>query len=227
MKLRTKTSVVHTSVTALFSALICAGCFFSIQMPGGVPFTVQNLFVILSALILGGSQGAGATGLFLLLGIAGIPVFAGCTGGWQVFTGPTGGFLWGYFIGAFAAGMIAGTPHVQEKKIRPGNCLRLLLASAAGFILIYLPGIPWYMHVTAAVSNAVDFSTAISYALTPFISGDLIKLIISVPIAVVLRPVAARYLYPDDEKELEEVIGELKSRKKIVDKVTGKKTKKK
>lgn len=222
MRTRTKSSIVRTTFTALFAALICLGCVISIKLPGGVPITVQNLFAMLAALILGGLQGSGAVGLFLILGVVGLPVFSGAVGGWAVFVGPTGGFLWGYFLGAAVAGLIAGTPHVEEKKFRLKNWIRIAIASLVGFALIYLPGIPWFIHIMAGKGNPVTFNKALEYTLIPFIPGDVLKMLVSVPLAALLRPVAARYLYPDDEAEMAEIIDELKKRKQIMDKITGK-----
>lgn len=221
-----KTAVKRFCFTAVFAALICIGCFISIPLPGGVPITVQNLFAVLAALIMGGLQGASSVGIFLIIGVIGVPVFSGVKGGWAVFTGPTGGFLWGYYIGAVVAGLIAGTPHTFEKKFRIKTWLRLALASFAGFALIYAPGIPWFMHVMDESGKPQTFISALNMTLIPFIPGDLIKLVLSVPLAAVLRPVAARYLYPDDERELKELIDGMKKKKernqRIADKITGK-----
>ena len=61
---------------------------------------------------------------------------------------------------------------------------------------------------------------------TPFILTDIIKIAISIPLAALLRPVAAKYLYPNDEEELEELMESLKKRKNLMDKITGKGKKK-
>ena len=222
MKVKTKASILRTTFTALFAALICIGCFISIPLPGGVPITVQNLFAMLAALILGGVQGAGSVGLFIILGIIGVPVFSGLKGGWAVFVGPTGGFIWGYFLAALVAGLIVGTPHTFEKRFGIKMWLRIILASLAGFALIYAPGIPWFIHVMAEKGKPQTVSAALNATLIPFIPGDTIKFIISIPLAAVLRPIAARYLYPDDEQELQEIMEEMKTRKAVHEKIVGK-----
>lgn len=227
MKVKTKASILRASFTAFFAALICIGCFISIPMPGGVPITVQNLFAMLAALILGGVQGASSVGLFLILGIIGVPVFSGVKGGWAVFVGPTGGFLWGYFIAAAVAGLIVGTPHAFEKRFSLKMWLKIILASFVGFALIYAPGIPWFIHCMSESGKPTTLQAAIGMTLTPFIPGDVIKFILTIPLAAVLRPIAARYLYPDDEEELNEIMEDIKKRKelheKIVRKFNGKK----
>ena len=225
MKSVTKNNILRSTFTALFAALICIGAVISIPLPSGVPITVQNMFCILSGCILGGIQGAGATGLFIILGILGVPVFSGAVGGMGVFVGPTGGYIWGYFIGALVAGIIMGTPHVEEKKFRASTWLRLFLAALAGYAMVYLPGVPWFRHIVltnpdnklhnilAGMSLKDQFFKVLSWTVIPYLPGDLIKLIITVPLSAVLRPVAARYLYPDDEKEEAELMERLRAKK--------------
>ncbi len=222
MKIKTKASIFRTTFTLIFTALISLGCFISMPLPGGVPIAIQNLFVMLAALILGGLQGAGSVGLFLLLGIIGVPVFSGPRGGWEVFTGQTGGYLWGYFVAASAAGLIVGTPHVFEKKFNIRMWLRIMLASLLGFALIYAPGIPWYVHLMSESGNQMNLQSILNATLYPFIPGDILKFIVSVPLAAILRPIAAKYLYPNDEQELQEIMEEMKNRKKVQDKIVKK-----
>ena len=72
-----KPKTLRSTFTVLFAALICLGCFISIPI-GPVPITIQNMFAILAACILGGLNGAGAVGIFIVLGTIGLPVFSGC-----------------------------------------------------------------------------------------------------------------------------------------------------
>ena len=130
-----------------------------------------------------------------------------------ILVGPTGGFLWGYFVGALVAGIIVGTPRITEKKHTVKMAIRIAAASLAAFAIQYLIGIPWFMHIMASKGNSLSLAKALSYTLTPFIPGDLTKFCVSIPLAMVLRPVLARYLYPNDAKEAEEFIAELKKQK--------------
>jgi len=214
MKFTTKTNLVRSTFTALFAALICVGCFISIPLPGGVPITIQNMFAALSGLVLGGIQGAGAVGLFLVLGAVGIPVFSGVTGGLAVLQGPTGGFLFGYFIGALLAGLILGSPIKNEKKHTHGLNLyvKIILAALVAFAMQYAIGIPWFISSMSAQGKAFSFAKALSATLIPFIPGDSIKIVLSVILTAALRPVAVRYLYPDDEKEAAELLEKLKQK---------------
>lgn len=221
-----KANMLRSTFTALFAALICVGCFISIPLPGGVPITVQNLFAVLAGLILGPLQGAGAVGLFLILGGLGIPVFSGVVGGIAILIGPTGGFLWGYFIAALVAGFIVGTPSVREKQFSVKQWIRIAIASLVGFALIYVPGVPWFRHIVLSnpenslhtvikgLSVGEQFKKVLGWTVTPFIAGDIIKIVISVPLAAIIRPVAAKYLYPNDEKEAQELVETLSKKRR-------------
>ncbi|MGD1846420.1 MAG: biotin transporter BioY [Salibacteraceae bacterium] len=75
------------------------------ELPGtDVPITGQTFGVLLVAVILGPLWGSVSVGLYVLLGILGLPVYAGGANGWDVIAGPTGGFLLAFVIGAWAVG---------------------------------------------------------------------------------------------------------------------------
>ena len=212
METARNTKLIRSAFTALFTALICLGTFISHPLPGGVPISVQNMFAALSGLVLGGLQGAGAVGLFLVLGVAGLPVFSGLRGGLAVIQGPTGGYLIGYFLGALVGGIIIGSPIKNEKKRVP-FIIKAVIATIVAFALQYAAGIPWFMAVMDATGKGMSFSEVLSHSLVPFIPGDIIKMILSFMLALVLRPVAARQLYPDDDKEAEEILRRLEKRR--------------
>ena len=173
------------SLTALFAALIAAGTFVAIPV-GPVPIVLQNLFALLSGLILGPLLGSAAVGLYLLAGILSLPVFAGASGGIALFAGPTGGYLIGYLLAALTAGLIAGKPRSDRKT----SLLRLIAAVAAGFLLVYVPGVAWLK-----ISMELNWAKAIIAGFTPFIIGDTVKGVAAVFIAPRLRRIAADQLH--------------------------------
>ena len=211
MKEQNFKKLLRGTFTAAFAAIICVGCLISIPTPGGVPIAVQNMFCMLAGGILGGIQGAGSVGLFIILGGIGLPVFAGAHGGFAILTGPTGGYIWGYFLGALVEGLILGTPHKFEKKFNIWMWVKIALACLLGYVIVYLPGIPWFMHVMKEKGSSVSLMQALQWTFIPFIPGDLLKFLVSVPLIAVLRPVAARFLYADDKKEEQELIESLKA----------------
>lgn len=198
--LNMKKRALFTAFIALFTAIICAGCFMRIPL-GVVPVVLQNVLCILCGVLLGGFIGAAPTALFLLAGLTGLPVYSGGTGGLAVWLGPTGGFLPGYLLGALVAGLIAGKPSVMEKKTSWKLVLRLSLAIIAGMIVIYIPGVIRFSYWAVGAGRVPSDKTSVAYAMAacvlPYIPGDIIKIIIAVPVALKLRPVAAQYLYSE------------------------------
>ena len=87
-----KQNVRNLVQIAAFTALLAIMAQISIPMPAGVPMTMQTLAVPLAGLILGANRGTLATVLYVLLGIFGVPVFAGFSGGPGIAFGITGGF---------------------------------------------------------------------------------------------------------------------------------------
>ena len=181
-KNNSKKILVRISFTALFAALTAAGTFFVIPV-GPVPIVLQNMFAILSGLILGPVMGGAAVALFLLAGALNFPVFSGGTGGIVHFAGPTGGYLAGYLLAAIVTGLIAGNPSFKTP------LLRIIIAVVAGFLVIYIPGVIWLK-----ISRNMDWSRALMAGLVHFIIGDTLKGIAAVLIAPRLRRIAADFL---------------------------------
>jgi biotin transport system substrate-specific component len=121
----------------------------------------------------------------------GLPVFV-IPGGPGVFLTSLGGYLAGYFVGSLAAGLIAGLPK-QGAKQGLSAWLRVSLASFSGFALINFSGALYMMAL-----NKISLKAALLAGVLPFVPGDLIKFAISVPLAMKLRPIAARYVNPGE-----------------------------
>ena len=179
--------------TALFAAMIAVSSFFIVPLPGiPIPIVLKNMFILLSGTILGSFYGGVSVLIFILAGIIGLPVFV-IPGGFAVFTTPLGGYIIGYFLASLTAGLICGLPKISEKKINPVFLIRLIIASLLGFLIILFCGVFFMMFL-----NSMTFSAAMTAGFLPFIIGDLIKFVISIPLAAQLRPIAARYLNPGD-----------------------------
>ena len=190
METQKANKTVHSVFTAFFAALISVGAFISIPAgPLGISIVLQNMLCVLSGCILGGIQGAAAVGLFIAAGAVGLPIFAGGNGGFHVLFGPVGGFYYGYFLAALVAGFIAGKPKLTDKKISPAYATRIALASLAGFVLIYAPAIPWAMAKTGK-----SLPTIFAGYVAPFLVVDTIKMVATIFLSLILRPIAARYL---------------------------------
>ncbi len=169
-----KTELKMTVYTSLFVALTAIGAFISIPI-GPVPIVLQNMFVLLSAIILGPRWGLASVGIYLLIGLAGLPVFAGGTCGIGKLFGPTGGYLLGYLPAVFVTASISKT---LGKKISSD-----IIAMVIGSLIIYAAGVPWLKIVTS-----MTYSKALAVGMYPFLIGDMLKIIAAVFIAKSIRP---------------------------------------
>ena len=178
--------LIRIALTALFAALTAAGAFIAFPV-GPVPIVLQNLFALLSGLVLGPLMGSAAVGLYLLAGVLGFPVFSGGGGGIARFAGPTGGYLVGYLLAALTAGFIAGRPKANASaKVFQ---IRIILAVIAGFFIIYVPGLIWLK-----TRLNLDWIKTLTTGFIPFIIGDVLKGIAVALIAPRLRRIAADFL---------------------------------
>lgn len=205
MKTKSK-SLFLVAIIALFAAIICVGCFMRIPL-GPVPIVLQNVLCILTAALLGGIYGALPTAIFLIAGLIGLPVYSGGTSGIAVWLGPTGGFLPGYLIGAVIASLIAGKPSIEEKKLSWKTTLKISLAIIGGMVVLYIPGIFWFSHWATAAGKIPADKTALAYTMgacvIPYIPGDILKIIVAIPVTLKIRPILAQYLYNDDTENTE------------------------
>ena len=120
-------SAKNAAYIAMSAVILCVCSWLTI--PFTVPFTMQTFGVYCALLILGGKRGMAAIGLYLLLGIAGLPVFSGFRGGLGHVLGPTGGYIVGFLFTALAVGLAVD---------RFGRGLPVLLISMAqGVLLCY------------------------------------------------------------------------------------------
>ena len=100
-------TVAYLSGAVLIAALTAVLAQFSIDLPGGVPFSFQPFGVFFAGVLLGPIWGGFSMLLYLLVGIAGAPVFSNGTAGVGIVLGPTGGFLISYVFAAAAIGLVA------------------------------------------------------------------------------------------------------------------------
>ncbi|MDA3940066.1 MAG: biotin transporter BioY [Spirochaetia bacterium] len=173
-----KIQIRRTVLTAVFTALISAGAF-AILPIGPVPIVLTTLFVVLSGLLGGFRIGIYSVVVYLILGILGLPVFAGGAGGFAVIAGPTGGYLMGYLLAAAFAGLIFRS---WNEKSRTANIILASLAALLAAASIYLPGLFWLK-----ISLGLDWGKALSIGLLPFIPGDLLKTVVVVILTISLK----------------------------------------
>jgi biotin transport system substrate-specific component len=137
----------------------------SIDLPfTPVPITGQTFAVVLVGAALGALLGLASLGLYLFVGALGAPIYADGDGGWDVLTGPTGGYIIGFALAAFLIGALA-----QLRWDR--RFASAVAAMLTGNVVIYLVGLPWLAEKIDA-----GLETTLEQGLYPFVVGDLLKL---------------------------------------------------
>ena len=169
-----KINIRQMTLISLFAALTAVGAFISIPIYP-VPLTLQTLFTLLAAMTLGSVMGASSQIIYVLLGVIGLPVFAGFKAGIGILFGPTGGFLFGFIVSAYVIGKI-----IEVKKEK--NIFYYLLAGIIGTIILYIIGITQLSLVTG-----IGIKKAITVGMLPFLPGDILKIIAASFIASKLK----------------------------------------
>lgn len=160
-------------------ALISLAAQLSIHLPfTPVPITGQTFSVLLVGAGLGAVRGGLTGGLYVLLPLAGLPLYADGGHGWSALSGATGGYLIAFPLAAAFSGRLAELG--WDRSIGPA-----IGAMLTGNVIIYLIGVPWL-----AVSLDVSIEKALEYGLYPFIAGDVIK----VYLAALALPAAWRLI---------------------------------
>ena len=163
---------------ALFAAVVAAlGVFPPVTIPAiNVPITAQTLGVMLAGGILGARRGALAMVLFLLLVAVGLPLLSGGRGGFGVFFGPSGGFLFGWIAAAFVTGFM-----IERLWLKLNTGYAFLSCVIGGIVVLYTIGVPWL-----AATAQLPLSQALIGSLA-FVPGDLIKAVLAAVIIVTVK----------------------------------------
>lgn len=188
-----KTSVgTNVALIAVFAALIAA---FALMPPlfmvGLVPFAVQIIVVLLAPLAIGPWQGFLANLLYVVVGIAGLPVFAGQRAGIAVVLGPTGGYLVGYMVSAIAVGYVASLV-LRRRSAGVATIVGLTVASWVGVLVIHACGVVGLM-LAGNKGQGMAFPNALAVT-TPFVPLDLVKGLIAALIAAAIFKAFPRLL---------------------------------
>ena len=189
--MKTEKPLFTPVLTALFAALISAACFIQIPLPGGIPILIQDMLAMLSGLILGPLQGAISVLIFLVLGSIGLPVFSGKAGIQVIFGGPTGGFLIGYLLGAVAGGLFLKfllPPESDFKTKKVYTIVMISISCIIATVVVFIAGIIGFKIVTSST-----MTKTLAAVLIPFIPGNLIKIVVMVPLTYNFRKVISVY----------------------------------
>ena len=165
---------------AMFTALIAVGAFITIPIPI-IPLTLQDMFVLLAGILLGPKWGALSALLYVVMGLAGLPIFTQ-GGGLGYVLKPSFGFLIGF---AFAAWVTGTLTHKTEK---PGF-RRIFLACMAGIAVLYVFGTAYlFLMNRFYYGNTIAFWPMILACDIQPLPGDIIKSIIAAKIGQKMLP---------------------------------------
>lgn len=170
------TSAARMSVRAgsmlFLTALTAAAAQISVHIPfTPIPLTLQPMIVLVGAAALGPRLGALSQILYLMLGIAGMPVFAASPilpQGIGRLLGPTGGYLMAYPLAAAVTGWLAERGFDRRY-------LTSVAAMLAGLCTLFAGGVLWLAFFARGAANPVGIESAIATGLYPFVLPDLAK----------------------------------------------------
>lgn len=157
----------RVTYSALFAVLMVVGAYLKVPLLQ-VPLTLQTFFVYLSGLLLDPTTAASAQAIYLLMGLTGLPVFAGPLVGPQAFVGPTGGFLLSFPIAALVEAALS------SRRSRMSDVAGLLSA----FVVIFGMGLTYFMAYFSK-GEPVGVLTAF----LPFMLWDGVKMALAYVVA--------------------------------------------
>jgi biotin transport system substrate-specific component len=167
---------IRVASVAMIAAMTAAAAQISIPLPfTPVPFTLQPMIVLLGAAALGSRLGMSAQVLYLLAGIAGLPVFAASPvlpQGALRLLGPTGGYLMSYPFAAFLTGLLAERGFDRRY-------VTSAIAMGAGLAIVFTFGVLW---IAFFARPATGLETALRAGFYPFVPADIFKVLVAAAI---------------------------------------------
>lgn len=168
------------TLIGLMTAVMCVLSPIAIPIPvSPVPISLGNLAIFLSLYVLGMKKGFISYLIYFLLGIVGLPVFSGFSGGLGKAAGPTGGYLIGFFFMALIAGFFIEKWHGKKSMSLIGMVLGALVCNIIG---------------TVWLSRQLDisFMAGLGSGVIPYLPGDAVKIILAALVGPVLKKAVSR-----------------------------------
>jgi len=160
-------------VTALFAAIIGIMAQITIPLPL-VPITGQTLAIGLAATILGKRYGTLSILVYILLGVAGVPVFSMMESGLGVVFGPTGGYIIGFIPAAYLIGL-----YIERFGFTLAHAIT---ANIIGMIITLTVGSVWLKFIAD-----LSWTAALAGGVTPFILVGIIKALLAASVGILVR----------------------------------------
>ena len=175
---RQATLAVRAAAVLFMTALTAAAAQVSFSIPfTPIPFTMQPMVVLMAGLALGPRLGMTSQILYLLAGIAGLPVFAASLTlppGVGRLLGPSGGYLLSYPFAALVTGWLAAKGFDRRY-------WSSVVAMLAGLAVVYAVGVLWLGLLTSALGtgDAIGLRAAFAAGVVPFIGADVMKIVLA------------------------------------------------
>ena len=163
------------TLSALFAASMAICAQIMIPSPWGRPFTLQTAVIALCGFVLQGLPAMSAVAVYVALGCVGLPVFSAFSGGIGVLLGPTGGFIWGFFILTFACANVHRLKVINQFTAK-------ITVGLIGLVLCHICGVIQFSLVTE-----ISFLKALLISSVPFIVKDIILLALDALVAPRLK----------------------------------------
>lgn len=163
---------------AALAALTGLGAWIAIPLTA-VPITLQGLFVYLTGLLLSPFWAGTAMLIYVLLGVVGLPVYAQGGAGLGVVIGPTGGYLFGFILGAV---VLSALTQVARRRAAARSRALTFLLTLPGVVLcsaiVLTMGATW-----GKLATGLGWREILAGWVLPFLPGDAIKMILAILIS--------------------------------------------
>lgn len=165
---------------AMFTTLTAVGAFIKVPVPV-VPFTLQFLFTMMAGLLMGGRAGAVSVGVYMALGLAGLPIFAEGGGIWYLLK-PSFGYIIGFCIASYVTGKMA--ENMQRLTVKG-----LLAANFTGLFIVYGVGMVYYYVICNYVINTpIGLWPLFLYCFILAVPGDICLCILAAYLTMRIKP---------------------------------------
>ncbi|MBR1797026.1 MAG: biotin transporter BioY [Clostridiales bacterium] len=180
---KTSTRTYNLVLEAICAALITICAWISLQVME-VPFTLQTFGILLVLFTIGGRRGTISIAIYLLLGLIGLPVFAGFKGGPAALMGPTGGFIIGFLLMGLVYWALDVWVLGRFKKSASSRLIVSIIEGVLGEVVLYVFGVAWFMFVYTRNTGAIGLGAVLGMCVIPFLIPDAVKLIVAATVSL-------------------------------------------
>ncbi len=155
------------ALISIFAAII-AICS-QIIIPSPVPFTLQTFSIFLVLIVLGGKKGLLSILIYISLGVLGLPVFSGFSGGIGTLFNLTGGYILGFIF--------SGIIYFLLTEFFKNSLKIQIISMLSGLLICYIFGTVWYYFLFLKTENPVSLFSAVTSCVLPFLIPDILKIV--------------------------------------------------